>query len=61
VGTYGLGYQPLAHPVRPLRPKPLRHLSVDLDAAGGQAISACGGDARKTLNALIAANDFLRN
>jgi hypothetical protein len=51
----------LAHPVRPLRPKPLRHLSVDLDAAVGQAISACGGDARKTLNALIAANDFLRS
>jgi len=26
VGTYGPGYQPSAHPVRPLRPKPLRHL-----------------------------------
>jgi len=26
VGTYDPGYQPLAHPVRPLRPKPLRHL-----------------------------------
>jgi WD40 repeat protein len=34
----------LAHPVRPLRPKPLRHLSIDLDAAAGQAISACGGE-----------------
>ena len=26
MGTYGPGYQPLAYPVRPLRPKPLRHL-----------------------------------
>jgi hypothetical protein len=49
----------LAHPVRPLRPKPLRHLPSTWTAAAGQAISACGGDARKTLNGLIAANDFL--
>jgi hypothetical protein len=46
----------LAHAVRPLRRKPLRHRSVDRDAAAGQAISACGGDAPKTLNGLIAAN-----
>ena len=37
----------------------LRAISVDLDAAADQAISACGGDARKTVNRLIAANDFL--
>ena len=35
--------------------------TVDLGASAGQAISACGGDARKTLNRLIAANDLLRN
>jgi hypothetical protein len=39
----------------------LRAISVDLDAAADQAISACGGDARKTLKGLIAANDFLRS
>ena len=31
------------------------------DAAAGGAISASGGDARKTLNRLIAANEVLRN
>jgi len=34
--------------------------SADLDAAAGQAVSTCGGGARKALNGLIAANDFLR-
>ena len=34
--------------------------SVDLDAATSQALSAGGGDARKALNGLIAAYDFLR-
>jgi hypothetical protein len=33
--------------------------SVDLDAAADQAISTGGGDARKTMKGLIAANDFL--
>jgi hypothetical protein len=32
---------------------------ADLDAAADQAIAACGGDARKTVKALIVANDFL--
>jgi hypothetical protein len=32
---------------------------ADLDAAADQAIAACGGDARETVNALIVANDFL--
>ena len=32
---------------------------VDLDAAAERAISACGGDARKTAKGLIVANDFL--
>jgi len=32
-----------------------------VDAAAGQAISTCGGDARKTLKGLIAATDFLRS
>ena len=31
----------------------------DLDAAADQAISACGGDARQAVKALIVANDFL--
>jgi hypothetical protein len=44
--------------VRLLRPQPLRHLPWTL-AAAGQAISASGGDARKTLNGLIAVNVFL--
>ncbi|MHC2576545.1 stage V sporulation protein SpoVS [Bradyrhizobium diazoefficiens] len=30
-----------------------------LDAAADQAISACGGDARQAVKALIVANDFL--
>ena len=59
VGTYGPGHQPLAHPVRPLRPQASAPSPVDQDAAAGQAI--CGGDARKTLNRLIASNDFLRS
>lgn len=33
--------------------------SVDLDAAADRAISSGSGDARKTMNGLIAANDFL--
>ena len=45
----------------PAAPQASAQSSVDLDAAGGQAISACGGDARKTLKGLITANDFLRN
>jgi hypothetical protein len=36
-------------------------ISVHLDAPAGQAISACGSDARKTLNGLIGANGFLRS
>ena len=32
---------------------------TDLDAAADQAIAACGGDARETVEALIVANDFL--
>jgi len=34
-------------------------ISVDMDAAAERAISACGGDARKTTKGLIVANDFL--
>jgi hypothetical protein len=30
-----------------------------LEAATGQAIEACGGDAREAVNALIVANEFL--
>jgi hypothetical protein len=45
----------------PAAPQASAQSSVDLDAEGGQAISACGGDARKTLKGLITANDFLRN
>ena len=37
----------------------LRAISVDLDAAADQVISACAGNALKTVNRLIAANDFL--
>jgi len=32
---------------------------VDLEVAADQAISACGGDAREAVKALIVANDFL--
>jgi hypothetical protein len=45
----------------PAAPQASAQSSVDLDAAAGQAISACSGDARKTLKGLIAANDFLRS
>ena len=45
----------------PAAPQASAPSSVDQDAAAGQAISACGGDARKTLKGLIAANDFLRS
>jgi hypothetical protein len=34
-------------------------ICVELDAATERAISACGGDARKTAKGLIVANDFL--
>jgi hypothetical protein len=34
-------------------------LPADLDAAADQAISACGGNAREAVKALIVANDFL--
>jgi hypothetical protein len=33
---------------------------VDLDAAAGQAIDACGGDAREAVKALIVTVDFLQ-
>jgi len=36
----------IAHPERPLRPS-LHAISVDLDAAADQAISACAGNALK--------------
>jgi hypothetical protein len=55
MGTYGPGYQPLAHPVRPLRPKPLRHLPSTCTRPS----ASHRGDAQKTLSGLIAANDFL--
>ncbi len=48
---------PAVSPSRaPAAPQASAPSSVDLDAAAGQAISACGGDARKTLKGLIAAN-----
>jgi hypothetical protein len=40
-------------------PQPSLSSVVDLDAAADQAISACGGDAREAVKALIVANDFL--
>jgi hypothetical protein len=36
-------------------------LPVDLDVAAEEAISACGGDARQAVKALIVANDFLES
>jgi hypothetical protein len=32
-----------------------------LNAAAGQAIAACGGDAREAVKALIVANEFLES
>jgi len=32
---------------------------TDLDLAADQAIAACGGDARETVEALLVASDFL--
>jgi hypothetical protein len=32
---------------------------VELNMAADQAIAACGGDARKTVKALLVANNFL--
>ncbi len=32
---------------------------VDLDAAADHAITACGGDAKEAVKALLVANDFL--
>ena len=41
--------------------KSLVKLPVDLDVAAEEAISACGGDARQAVKALIVANDFLES
>jgi uncharacterized protein (DUF1800 family) len=40
-------------------PKPEEN--VELEAALDQAISACGGDLRATIRALIVANEFLES
>jgi hypothetical protein len=40
-------------------PEAAAPLPVDLEAAADQAISACGGDAREAVKALLVANDFL--
>ena len=43
----------------PLSPQPSPQLDDGLEAAVDQAISACGGDVRATIRALIVANDYL--
>lgn len=40
-------------------PEPEPRGAGDLEAAVDQAITACGGDPRETVKALIVANDFL--
>ena len=40
-------------------PKSVSLSAGDLDAAADQAITACGGDAREAVKALIVANHFL--
>ena len=43
----------------PAAPETSASEPVDLEVAADQAISACGGDAREAVKALIVANDFL--
>ncbi len=51
---------PAVSPSRaPAAPQASAPSSVDLDAAADQGTPAGGGDARKTVEGLIAANDFL--
>lgn len=57
MGTYGPRYQQLAR--APAAPEASARSSLELDAIADQTISACGGDARKTVKGLIAANDFI--
>ena len=42
-------------------PKPETEPNEGLEAAVDQAISACGGDLRATVRALIVANDYLES
>jgi len=43
----------------PSPPQPSSQPDDGLEAAVDQAISACGGDVRATIRALIVANDYL--
>jgi len=43
----------------PSPPEPRPQPTDELEAAVDQAISACGGDLRATVRALIVANDYL--
>lgn len=43
----------------PLSSQPKSEESDELESAVNQAISACGGDMRATIRALILANDYL--
>ena len=45
----------------PPHPQPDPIDEAGLDAAVEQAITACGGDLRATIRALILANDYLEN
>jgi len=45
----------------PLHPQSDPIDEAGLEAAVDQAISACGGDVRATIRALILANDYLEN
>lgn len=45
----------------PFSPEPIPQPTYELEAAVDQAISACGGDLRATIRALIVANDYLEN
>lgn len=45
----------------PFSPEPSPQPTDELEAAVDQAISACGGDLRVTIRALIVANDYLEN
>lgn len=43
----------------PSPPEPSPQPTDELEAAVDQAISACGGDLRATIRALVVANDYL--
>jgi DNA anti-recombination protein RmuC len=45
----------------PLSSKPSREPDDELETAVDQAISACGGDMRAAIRALLVANDYLES